>query len=485
MKKMKKSKLKLITKILAVIVICLISFIGIYVQKYNKMENIVKGYDLTKDLSGYRQIIFELSDATQVTDSEGKVIGNTDTYDDSAIQSNSYTKTDTPVNNQDDIKKENYEASKKIIEKRLDSMGIEDYNLSLDKKTGKMYLQIPEDNSTDRVVSNITETGSFEIKDSENGTTYITKNHLKKASAMYNTTESGTTVYLHMQLNKEGTSILKDLSTNEYATLKESEEENTTSEENADETVGENETTSNETKTEHTEDETKTEEKEETQKKIALSISGNDMVTTSFDDPIEDGVIDLSMNRASTDNDEINDTLKTTSTIVTLLESGELPLVYKVTGNQYVTTDISDTIIRNTIIVAGAVLAILLVFMIIKNKLRGILGVISYIGFVAIYLLLIRYTNVAISISGAIAIAIVCIINYILNMKLLLIDKVDNKLYRQEYFKFIAKMIPILIISIVFIFMKWVSLSSLGMLLFWGIGLMMIYNILITKKIVD
>ena len=77
---------------------------------------------------------------------------------------------------------------------------------------------------------------------------------------------------------------------------------------------------------------------------------------------------------------------------------------------------------------------------------------------------------------------IVLMINYLFSMKLLSTNK-DN--YKQEYIKSIIKMIPLLIISIAFIFMEWVSLSSFGMLLFWGIGLISLYNILITKNIVD
>ena len=123
---MKKSKIRLITKILAILVICLVSFIGIYVQKYNKMENIIKGYDLTKDLSGYRQVIFEISDATEVLDKDGHVVGNTDTYDDETIKNNEYKKSETPVNKDEELKKENYDITKNIIEKRLDLMGIED-----------------------------------------------------------------------------------------------------------------------------------------------------------------------------------------------------------------------------------------------------------------------------------------------------------------------------------------------------------------------
>ena len=74
--------------------------------------------------------------------------------------------------------------------------------------------------------------------------------------------------------------------------------------------------------------------------------------------------------------------------------------------------------------------------MIIKNKAKGILGAISYLGFIALYLLLIRYTNVEISLSGIIAIALIGILDYILSMKLLPIDKKDKQ-YKNEYIKWI------------------------------------------------
>ena len=69
---MKGKKLKLITEILAIVVICLVSFVGIYTKKANKMENQVKDYELSKDISGYRELIFKVSDATEVLDSKGK-----------------------------------------------------------------------------------------------------------------------------------------------------------------------------------------------------------------------------------------------------------------------------------------------------------------------------------------------------------------------------------------------------------------------------
>ena len=96
---MKGKKLKLITEILAIFVICLVSFVGIYTKNTNKMENKVKNYELSKDLKGYRELVFKVSDATEVLDSSGKVVGNTDNYTDSTIESNSYKKSENKKNN--------------------------------------------------------------------------------------------------------------------------------------------------------------------------------------------------------------------------------------------------------------------------------------------------------------------------------------------------------------------------------------------------
>lgn len=164
---MKGKKLKLITEILAIVVICLVSFVGIYTKKANKMENQVKDYELSKDLSGYRELIFKVSDATEVLDSKGKVVGNTDNYTDSTIETNSYQKTENKINSDEELTEANYEKAKSIIEERLKSLRIQDYNLSLNKENGDIYLQIPENSDTDHIISNILQVAKFEIKDSE------------------------------------------------------------------------------------------------------------------------------------------------------------------------------------------------------------------------------------------------------------------------------------------------------------------------------
>lgn len=475
---MKERKLKLITEILAIIVICLISFVGIYTKNANRMENQVKDYDLSKDLKGYRELVFKVSDATEVLDSNGKVVGNTDEYGDSSIETNSYQKSENKINASEDLTKENYEKAKSIIEKRLKSLNVEDYNLSLDEENGNIYLQIPENSDTDHTVSNILQVAKFEVKDQDDtSNVLVTNDDLKKISAVYNTTSSGTTVYLQIEFNKNGKNILKQISTGDYAT-----DENLTNTTNTTGNTSEDENT-------NSNENTSSEEETKTQKKIILSIDNNDMITTSFDDPIEDGIIDLSMNQATTDQDSISDTLQSASTIAAVVNSGKMPLTYKVAENNYVNTDITSNMLKKAMYVVIAIVIVALVVLIIKYKSVGLLASISYIGFVGLELLLIRYTNVIISLESIVAGIILLAVNYLITYRLIKVHETDSelkkKVYSNEFKSIIIKSIPIFIIAIIFVFMKWTKIAAFGMFMFWGLLLSIIYNYIVTKDMLD
>lgn len=459
---MKKNNLKVVTMVLIVILICLVSFVGIYVQKGNKMQNIVKDYSLSKDLKGYRQIMFKVSNAKKVVDKDGKYIGDTDSYDDDSIKSNKYKKTDD-VNPKENLTEENYELTKSVIEKRLNKFKIADYNLSLDKSSGTVYLQVPEDYMTNIIVSNIKETGALELKDSTNGKVFLTEKNLQSAAAVYNTEQSGTVVYLRLQFDQEGTNILKDLSSNEYATKEQSSEQS-----------------SDESK-----DDKKDEKEEETQKEVVLTISGSDMVTSSFGDVIEDGTMMISMGNASSDTNTINNTMESASRIAVLLNNGAIPLKYNVSQNQYVATDLSAEFIKKVIIGVIVIIMFALLYMIVKYKLRGLLAAISCIGFIGLYLLVIKYTNVVLSLEGIVGIILAIGLNYLFNMKFLKLDMENKNEYKKEFLSSIMKALPVLVISFIFGLLHVVHLSSIGMVMFYGIILVFIYNILITKNILD
>ena len=162
-----------------------------------------------------------------------------------------------------------------------------------------------------------------------------------------------------------------------------------------------------------------------------------------------------------------------------------MPLAYTVTENRYVNTDISNEIIKNVIIGAIIVIAVAILVLIIKHKGRGIIASIAYIGFIALYSLIVRYTNVSITLESIVAAIIVLGINYIIVYKLLKINESDESLkkisYDTEFKTVILRLLPIFIIGIIFAFIAWNKIATFGMFLFWGILLSIIYNFVVTK----
>lgn len=477
-------KIKLIAKILTIIIICLVGFVGIYLpwKQPIEMNNLVKEYNLSKDLKGYREIILKVSDANKVLDADKKVIGDTDSYNDDTIKEQKYTKSDEKVNSSEVLNEQNYEKSKSIIEKRLSKFGVQDYNLSMDKQSGTIYIQIPEDTNTDRVVNNITQTGSVELKDSKDDTkVYLKSENLKEAKVLYNQETTGTAVYMSLQFNKEGKEILKNISENEYKTLPEKDTDKSEDANNEENKEADN---TDESKKEDSTESSSSEENKEEQKQVTLYISGSAVTTTSFDEPVETGNIDLRTAQPTTDSDALQNSITSAQTISALLNNGVLPIKYNVKENQYVKTDINAETVKKVIIAVAVIVAILLVYMIKKHKTRGILATISYIGFVSLYTILLRVFNVTIALEGIAGGIIILVLNYLVNMKLLEVNG-DKKEYYKSYLDIIMKLIPILAISIIFVFIPVTTLASIGMTLFWGIVLMLAYNVTLTKNIVD
>ena len=477
-------KIKLIAKILTIIIICLVGFVGIYLpwKQPIEMNNLVKEYNLSKDLKGYREIILKVSDANKVLDADKKVIGDTDSYNDDTIKEQKYTKSDEKVNSSEVLNEQNYEKSKSIIEKRLSKFGVQDYNLSMDKQSGTIYIQIPEDTNTDRVVNNITQTGSVELKDSKDDTkVYLKSENLKEAKVLYNQETTGTAVYMSLQFNKEGKEILKNISENEYKTLPEKDTDKSEDANNEENKEADN---TDESKKEDSTESSSSEENKEEQKQVTLYISGSAVTTTSFDEPVETGNIDLRTAQPTTDSDALQNSITSAQTISALLNNGVLPIKYNVKENQYVKTDINAETVKKVIIAVAVIVAILLVYMIKKHKTRGILATISYIGFISLYTILLRVFNVTIALEGIAGGIIILVLNYLVNMKLLEVNG-DKKEYYKSYLDIIMKLIPIFVISIIFVFIPVTTLASIGMTLFWGIVLMLAYNVTLTKNIVD
>lgn len=439
---------KILTIILLIILVSMIGFFGIYKQNRNQMSNIVKDYSYSMDIDGARTIKLQLKNETS-----------------------------------EDLKtEENYNKSKEIIEKRLKALGVEQYNISLNTKTGEMTIKIPENSNTDKVVSNLNTVGKFEIIDSETKEVLLDNNNIKSSDVLYNTSSSGTSAYLEIVFNREGKTKLEEISKTYVKTNNTTTNNTTTEDTNTTEKIETNEIANNTT------------ENTSSDKKIIMKIDDEEMMTTSFDEAITTGKIQLSVGTATTDTKTLQNYISQAQNIATVLDNGKLPVQYDIEKNQYILSDIGHQELIYIVTIVAIVAFTGIIVLIIKHKLNGLLAGTTYVGLVALYLLLIRYANVVISIESIFGIMTILILNYIFTFILLDdIEKISkeknenfvNKATLETYKKFFSRIIPICIMVIAFCFIKWIPMSSFGMISFWGLTIIAVYNAVITRSLLN
>lgn len=456
----KTNVLKVILTIVIVILLCMVSFFGVYVKKNGTYSNAVKDYNLAMELEGSRQVILKPDESTEkvTKDSDGNVVENAK---EDEIKEKGYTTEETPVNSEDVLNKENFDKVKNIISKRLEDYKFDEYQIKEDTDNGNIVLELAENDDTDTVLSVINQQGKFEIKDSESKEVLMDNSMIKDSKVLYNNTTSGTSVYLSIEFTKEGKAKLEQIS-KDYATVKNSSDNS-----NSDSTDSSSEEST-------------------TQKKIAMEIDGQTMVTTSFDDPITNGELQLTVGSSSKDSETLQKSIKQARSTATVLSTGKMPIKYTADTNKYIKENISDKQIKIVAITTTIAIALVSIVLIVKYKLKGFLSAILSIGFIAVSLLIIRYTNVYISIAGLIGIATIAIINYLLQFNILKNEKKSEEekvSIWKVYSKFLFNILPIFIISLIFSFATSVLLNSFGMIVFWGILITFLYNIVFTNNI--
>ena len=447
---------KILTITLLVILISMISFVGIYQKNKNKMENKVKDYSYSMSLNGARTI---------------KLKVNTESTD------------DVPNNSEEVLTAENYKKSKEVIEKRLNKMNVEEYTTSVNEATGEITIQIPEQNSqTDTIIGNLNTVGKFEILDSETKEVLLNNDDIKSSEVLYNTTNSGTSVYLQIEFNKNGKDKLKNVSQT-YVSVNNTTN-NTTENNVAENTTSETENEATNTTTEGSSDTATTE------KKITMKIDDQEIMSTSFDEPITTGKIQLSVGSATTDKTTLQNYVDQAQSVATTLDTGKMPVKYDLEKNQYILPETTTQDLVKIEIAVAIIALVGIIILIVKHKLNGLLAGIAYVGLSAVYMLVVRYTNVTISIESIAGIIIVLILNYIFTTMFLnkieelnkeKAENVMKKATGETYKKFYLRIIPICIMAITFSFVKWVPISSFGMITFWGIVIIVIYNAIITR----
>ena len=449
MKKAKQNNktLKLLGKISVVVIILLlslISFAGIYVKDKNAMKNVIPEYKLGTDLYGARNILVKVDDSTTTKkyDSNGNLVENSSEKDEN---NENITEVEEKVNSDELRTAENYETVKNIIEARLKYMNVEDYLLRFDESTGNISLEVPEDSSTDYIAQYTITKGEFKIVDNDTSEVLLSNADLKEAKVQYSTSTSGTTVYLTIEFNKDAVEKLKNIS-NTYISSTDAEGKTTT-------------------------------------KKVKMTLDDSTIISTYFQEEISTGIIQLSMG-TSTNTSEIQSNIQSASNMAVLLNTEPMPLTYTMETNRFVYSDITAETLKIVIVGLCIVALIMAICMVIKFKKNGLMGVIADIGFTAVLLLAIRYGNVEISLAGIFAIAIAVIVEYIVTG--LILNEYSKKCEKEILIKNIKHLmgriaiclVPFVVMAVTFALISWEEIASIGMILFWAIIIMIIYNTL-------
>ena len=449
MKKAKQNNktLKLLGKISVVVIILLlslISFAGIYVKDKNAMKNVIPEYKLGTDLYGARNILVKVDDSTTTKkyDSNGNLVENSSDKDEN---NENITEVEEKVNPDELRTAENYETVKNIIEARLKYMNVEDYLLRFDESTGNISLEVPENSSTDYIAQYTITKGEFKIVDNDTSEVLLSNADLKEAKVQYSTSTSGTTVYLTIEFNKDAVEKLKNIS-NTYISSTDAEGKTTT-------------------------------------KKIKMTLDDSTIISTYFQEEISTGIIQLSMG-TSTNTSEIQSNIQSASNMAVLLNTDPMPLTYTMETNRFVYSDITAETLKIVIVWLCIVALIMAICMVIKFKKNGLMGVIADIGFTAVLLLAIRYGNVEISLAGIFAIAIAVIVEYIVTG--LILNEYSKKCEKEILIKNIKHLmgriaiclVPFVVMAGTFALISWEEIASIGMILFWAIIIMIIYNTL-------
>lgn len=437
------------TIILAIIIISIASFGGIYKLKEYKVVNVVPDYLLGMEFNNSRVANFTVSDEiaeTKIYDKDGNEV----TEKQEGVEyteENGYTTVETKVNSEESLTNSNYKLAKKILEKRLKDLKAEQYTIKLDEKNGNIQVETSENEDTDEILAVLAQKGIFELQDSETKEVLLNNSNIKSAAVVYGQTESGVAVYLQIKFDKDGTKKLEEISKKYVKTTEKQTNEN-----------GE-------------------EEDKEVTKEVSILFDGQEYRSTYFGDTITDGTLNVAMGSGK-DSSSVENYVLIANELKAILNSGILPIQYEISENT-VSPRITTDNIKMAAYVVLAIFAISLIYFVIKLKLKGLLAAVLQIGYTALLLLTLRYTNVVISLEGIVGILVGIILNYMFIY--FAFKNAEENFVKDIMAKFTVRLIPIYIIAIVFTFNRLANIASLGMTLVWGLIILYVYNLIFTQ----
>lgn len=475
-------RLNVILVVLIIVLVSIISFVGIFYQSRNEMVSRIPEYKSGTNIKGHRIVTLEVSEDGTKSGEESTENKTTE----NEVAENETSNNEESKNTENNA--DNYKKSAEIIKKRLKNLKVEDYSVSLDENTGKIEIDLPENDQTDIILSDITQKGNFQIADSSTNEVLLSNSDIKSVDVGKQVNGSYTVVYMNINFNMQGAKKFKNVTVKYQNNVSENTiaAENTT-EENT--TTTENSTEENSTSEENTTSDESADSSNES-RQVVLKIDDTTMMTTSFTEVIDNGTLSLTIG-SSKDNDEIQTYVYGGDNLAAIIENEAMPLQYEIKGNTYVASEIGTSNIKIIVYVEIAIALVISLYLIIRYRVKGIMATILSIGYVAILLLAIRYANVVLSIEGILAIALSFVVNTVFNIMLLNRIKEKNmtaeekrQKYNEALKRYSLSIIPIVIIAVVCCLVNWDAIYSFGMVMFWGIIISIIYNLTFTNVVV-
>ncbi len=428
--------LKLVLAMLVVVLVSLVSFVGVY-----KGKNLLKEYSFGKDFEQRKVFIFsgEVIEEEKKEEKTEESSNENNGEENASQEENKNEDTEISEEEKAEKNKKSFKEAKNIIAKRLTAMKSEEYDIRLDEKTGKLVIEVPSDIDSS-YISEIVTVGKVQIINESNKDVIVDTNGFKSASAAYDTTSTTKPIVaFNVKFSKDGKKVLKECNKMD------------------------------------TDD-----EGNQTESTFAFVIDGQTLYSakaSSFAEAAEKGELELMLGQ-NDEGIELEKDYQEALAITAIIKSGKIPVNYEIEDLKYVNSNIS---IKTIVIISIIVGACLLLFATYKFKVKGALSVLSLVGLLASILLVLRYTNVKITLFTVLGLAIVMLFNYIFVIK----NLNSGKKYKEDLVELLNILIPCIIVAIIFCCAPYLQLASFGMAIFWGILVTCIYDTIITKIFLD
>jgi len=427
-------KLKLILQILICILIILIGIVGVYTKSSNMYKNqFPHTYTLGSDINGITVIEFSPDDTVETIyyDKDGNEVDSSKVTE---KNEKDYEKKEIPANDKENLNVSNYEKSLEIMEERLELLSADQYQISVDGETGIISLSV-EDDYLEDIESILSMEARLYLMDSKTEDIILDYSDFKSAEASYASLTLEYRTYISLKLNEAGLEKVNNF--NKYKTV-----------------------------------ETTEEGKEAEASSIIVMFDGDKVSEISYNDILLNGkTLRITTGKGLTKDSEINSQINLDTMACKLATIGKMPVIYTVTGEEFVKNDLEDAI--NYIVIALIAICIILsVILIFRHKLKGLLGVLGFATNISIFLMLIRLTKIQISLNGFAGIIGLIILNVILIDNILRCIKNKDKVFldniKAAYLKTLDTIAIMLIIFVVLALSGMTVINTAGLLLFWG-----------------